>query len=117
MVLGMILGLALLVYNLSELRMREAFKMKEEVFISNYRPATPKPTIRHVFQVFDALHVISLKHNEKIVHEKIPNIKPKHIQVLTLMGEKYLKMYESKGEDLYALLGDLLDDKIRKSKN
>lgn len=110
MALGMILGLALLVYNLSELRMREAFKINEEVFTSHYRPATPKPTIRHVFQVFDALHIISLKHNHKIIHENIPNLKPKHRQVLRLMGENYLKMYESKGEDLYALLGKFLDD-------
>lgn len=81
MALGMILGLALLVYNLCELRMREAFLMNEDVFISNYRPATPKPTIRHVFQVFDALTIYSVKHNEKLVYEKIPNIKSNQIHV------------------------------------
>lgn len=64
------------------------------------------------FFVFDTLTIYSVKHNEKIVYEKIPNLKSNQIHVLRLMGE-YIKMYEINGEYLNVLLGKLLDDKIK----
>ena len=110
MSLGMILGLALLVYNLCELKMRETFELNDEVFVTHYRKPTAKPTIRYVFQVFHALDLSCMKYKGKMIREKGMNFKKIHGQVLRLMGENYLKMYEDKGEDLYALLGKSLDD-------
>lgn len=113
MSLGMILGLALLVYNLCELKIREAIELNDEVFTTSYRKPTNKPTIRYVFQVFEAIFIANFKYKNKIISEKITNFKPIHRQVLRLMGEHYLKMYEDKGENLYALLGKALGDKIK----
>ncbi len=88
------MGISLLVYNLCELKLRAALERTDQVFQDPYLKQTANPTIRRVFKTFQGIYVSYTIWNNKIIREKVINIKPWHIQVLDLMGEPYMRRYE-----------------------
>ncbi len=92
--LAMLMGISLLVYNLCELKLRAALERTDQVFQDPYLKQTANPTIRRVFKTFQGIYVSYTTWNNKIIREKVINIKPWHIQVLELMGEPYMRRYE-----------------------
>lgn len=93
--LAMLMGISLLVYNLCELKLREALSDSNQLFQDPSLKATENPSLRRVFQTFMGIHVLYTTWHGEVVREKVLNIKPWHVQVLELMGEPYIKRYEN----------------------
>ena len=93
MAMAMIMGLALMVYSLAELKLRSAFEIHKEVFLDQYRKPNIKPTFRRVLQTWSGIHVWYLKMDGQLIEEKVINLRPENIQVLRLLGPEYRQMY------------------------
>lgn len=86
MALLMIMGLALLVYSLAERKLREALKEMKATIPNQLRKPTQTPTIRWVFQMFEGLDILLVRHNGQVVFRKLVNLRPVQQQVITLLG-------------------------------
>ena len=85
----MIMGLALLIYAISEKKLREALAKEDETVPDQKNKPTQKPTIRRVFQVFEGITVL-YRGSEML---KVMNLRPIHLKVLSLLGREYERMY------------------------
>jgi transposase len=92
--LAMLMGISLLIYNLCELKLREALLQSKQKFEDPTLKPTEKPTIRRVFQTFMGIHIHYTTWKGELVREVALNIKPWHIQVIKLMGEEYYERYK-----------------------
>ncbi len=104
--LSMIMGLSLLVYNLCELKLREALQKSGEKFHNNTLKPTGNPTIRRVFETFEGIQVHYLRTGDSMIREKVLNKREWHHQVLGLMGDEYKQRYED-GRNQIGQLSDL----------
>ncbi|NIU00205.1 MAG: IS1634 family transposase [Nitrosopumilaceae archaeon] len=111
--LAMLMGLSLLVYNLCELKLREALSDNQVKFDDPYHGPTENPTIRRVFQTFMGVHVHYTIWNGEVIREKVLNAKPWHKQVLELMGEEYVAKYKDGVDEV----SDILNKSISEKKN
>lgn len=89
MSLVMVMGLALLVYSITEQRLRKTLEDANEPLPDKYRTPTTRPTLRRVFQIFQGITEICGSNGTSFVI----NIKPIHKFVLEHLGDDYLKMY------------------------
>ena len=85
----MIMGLALMVYALAERKLREALEKVGGTIPDQKGKPTKKPTIRRVFQVFEGITVL-YRGSEMV---KVLNMKPIHLNILSLLGHEYERMY------------------------
>ena len=85
----MIMGLALMVYSLSQHKLREALEKEGETIPDQRNKPTKKPTVRRVFQVFEGITV--LYKGSKMV--AVLNLRPIHGKILALLGREYERMY------------------------
>ncbi|MFV2014936.1 MAG: IS1634 family transposase, partial [Candidatus Heimdallarchaeota archaeon] len=99
MAMAMIMGLALMVYSLAELKLRSAFEIHKEVFLDQYRKPNRKPTFRRVLQTWSGIHVWYIKIEGEIVEEAVINLRPENMQVLRLLGQSYEQIYSDKKKD------------------
>lgn len=86
----MIMGLALLIYAIAEMKLRKTLKVMDETLPDQKNKPTKKPTIRRIFQIFEGITVLyddSGKMLEVMNIRKIPR------KVLSLFGKEYEKMY------------------------
>lgn len=67
-VLGMIMALCLLVYNLGQRQLRLALAQKQESIPNQLGKPTDSPTLRWVFQCFMAVHLVVLHEVKQIVN-------------------------------------------------
>lgn len=89
--IALIMGLCLLVYNLAQRKLREKLKLAEEGIKNQVKKVTSKPTMRWVFQVFQAIHLVMI--NEE---KHVSNLTEEHEKIISFLGQGcgkyYLKM-------------------------
>ena len=67
-VLGMIMALCLLVYNLAQRQLRKALSEQEETIPNQLGKPTVNPTLRWVFQCFMAVHLVTIEGVKQIIN-------------------------------------------------
>jgi len=93
MALIMIMGLALLLFALGERQLRFALKQNNQTVPDQKRKPTQQPTLRWVFQMFEGLHVLSVVIDGRVTTRKILNLRPVHLQILSLLGPQVQTCY------------------------
>lgn len=81
MALAMVMGLALLVYTLAQRRLRQALHQAQQSIANQVGKPTETPTMRWVFQCFQAVHLVTFQGVQQIT-----NLTPVRRQILQLMG-------------------------------
>ncbi len=89
MALMMIMTLCLLVYSALEYRIRQTLRQHQKTFPSQLGTTTAKPTARWVFQFFAGIHVLLIENWQEV----ILNCNEYHHQLLSLLGERYVRLY------------------------
>jgi transposase len=93
MALLMVMGLSLLIYSLAERKLRQALKAMNATIPDQRRKPTQKPTIRWVFLLFEGLDILLVRHNGRVRHRQLLNLRPAQQQVITLLGPQVQKCY------------------------
>ena len=93
MVLMMIMTLCLLLYAALEYRIRQVLKQSKKTFPNQKGHDISNPTARWVFQFFSGIHVLLLPDAQTFVL----NMNSHHILLLSLLGEKFEKLYSGSG--------------------
>jgi len=86
--LAMIMGLCLLVYTLGQRQLRQALAHSEETIPNQLSQPTSTPTLRWVFQCFQAVHLVSLNHQLQVSNLTDPRLK-----ILRFLGNPCQKYY------------------------
>jgi len=89
--LTMVMTLCLLVYCAIEYRIRKALEQQEQTFPNQLGKTTVRPTARWVFQFFSGIRLLAVSATNEIVI----NINEHHRALLTLLGERYVALYEN----------------------
>jgi transposase len=90
MALIMVMTLSLLVYSLSERRVRKALADNREYIWDQKNRLTNRPTIRWVCMIFE--DVLLFYHDDNSIGEPM-NIREEHVRLLESLGPGYKKMY------------------------
>jgi transposase len=93
MALMIVMGLALLIYSLAERKLRQALKDGKATFPDQKGKPTQTPTIRWVFQYFEGLDILLVRHNGLIIHRQLLNLRAAQQQVITLLGPQVQNCY------------------------
>ena len=64
--IGMIMGLCLLVYNLAQRKLRQQLEATNEGVRNQVKKLTNKPTMRWIFQMFQAVHLVTINGEKQI---------------------------------------------------
>ena len=83
-----IMTLCLSVYAAIEYRVREKLKAEQETLPNQLGKEVKNPTMRWIFACFSGIHILYAAEKKQVL-----NIKPLHLKVLNLLGQKYLKYY------------------------
>jgi transposase len=86
----MIMTLCLLVYSALEWRIREGLQARDLAFPDQKGNPTQRPTARWVFERFLGIHVLFERQRRLVL-----NIKDRHKRIITVLGERYAKLYAS----------------------
>jgi len=86
----MIMTLCLLVYSALEWRIREGLQARGLAFPDQKGNPTQRPTARWVFEGFLGIHV--LFEGKRCL---VLNLKDRHEKIITVLGERYAKLYAS----------------------
>ncbi len=92
MALLMVMGLSLLVYALAERSLRTELVQRDESIPNQVGKPTQRPTMRRIFQVFQGIDVLLIKHPLR-TQRQVLNLKPIHLRVLDLLGPEVKKYY------------------------
>ena len=85
MTLLMVMVLSLLVYALAEREVRTTLASRGETIPNQVGQPTQRPTLRHIFQVFEGIDVLLIPHLSQ-TQRLVLNLKPIHCQILELFG-------------------------------
>jgi len=91
MALMMVMTLCLLVYSALEYRIRQALQQQQKTFPNQVGKTTTCPTARWVFQFFSGIRLLIVSKT----HEIVLNLNEYHRDLLSLLGERYLALYEN----------------------
>ena len=86
--LAMVMGLCLLVYTLGQRQLREALAYAEETIPNQLKQPTSTPTLRWVFQCFQAIHLVVLDRQLQI-----SNLTDSRVRILRFLGSPCQKYY------------------------
>jgi len=86
--IGMIMGLCLLVYNLAQRKLRQQLEATNEGVRNPVNKLTNKPTMRWIFQMFQAVHLVTIN-GEK----QISNLTQERQDVLKHLGQYCCQYY------------------------
>jgi transposase len=86
----MIMTLCLLVYSALEWRIREGLQARDLAFPDQKGNPTQRPTARWVFERFLGIHVLFEGQRRLVL-----NMKERHERIITVLGERYAKLYAS----------------------
>lgn len=86
--IGMIMGLCLLVYNLAQRKLRQQLEATNQGVKNQMKKLTNKPTMRWIFQMFQAVHLVTIN-GEK----QISNLNQDRQDVLRHLGEYCCQYY------------------------
>ncbi|MEG4634813.1 IS1634 family transposase, partial [Microcoleus sp. AR_TQ3_B6] len=66
--IGMIMGLCLLVYTLAQSKLRQHLEATNEGVRNQVKKLTNKPTMRWIFQMFQAVHLVTVNGDKQVSH-------------------------------------------------
>jgi transposase len=93
--LALVMVLCLLVYRLAEHRLREQLAASRQTIPSQVNKPTDRPTMRWVFQCFEGVDLLHIRHGPGPARALVLRLAPLHEQVLTLLGPAYEEFYKS----------------------
>lgn len=91
--LAMVMCLALMVYAMAERKLRLALKEQEQTIPNQKGRPYQKPTMRWVFQCFEGIEILYIRHEHAPIQRICLNLNPLHRQILNLLGPAYQKIY------------------------
>ena len=86
--LAMVMGLCLLVYTLGQRQLRQALADVEETIPNQLTKPTSTPTLRWIFQCFQAVHLICFDRQQQI-----SNLNDARLKILRFLGNSCQKYY------------------------
>jgi transposase len=92
MALLMVMCLSLLVYALSERKLRIELLHGEESIPNQLGKPTQRPTMRRIFQIFEGIHVLLIK-DSLGTQRRVLNLKSIHHRILDLLGAEVRNCY------------------------
>ena len=95
MALSLVMVLCLLVYRLAEHRLREQLAATGQTIPSQVNKPTDRPTMRWVFQCFEGVDLLHIRHGPGPEMALVLRLQPVHQQVLALLGPAYEEFYKS----------------------
>lgn len=87
-VIAMIMGLCLLVYNLAQRKLRKQLETAQEGVRNQVKKLTNKPTMRWIFQMFQAVHLVRIN-GEK----QVSNLTQERQEILQHLGKSCCEYY------------------------
>jgi transposase len=93
--LSLVMVLCLLVYRLAEHRLREQLAATGQTIPSQVNKPTDRPTMRWVFQCFEGIDLLHIRHGPGPGTALVLRLQPVHQQVLALLGPAYEECYKS----------------------
>jgi transposase len=95
--LSLVMVLCLLVYRLAEHRLREQLAATGQTIPSQVNKPTDRPTMRWVFQCFEGIDLLHIRHGPAPAVALVLRLAPLHQRVLALLGPAYEEFYKSTG--------------------
>ena len=86
--LAMIMGLSVMVYTLAQRQLRQALEQAHETVPDQRKRPTQRPTLRWIFQCFQAIHLVWLEGQAQI-----SNLTPERLKILRFFGAPCQKYY------------------------
>jgi transposase len=93
--LSLVMVLCLLVYRLAEHRLREQLAATGQTVPSQVNKPTARPTLRWMFQCFEGVDLLHIRHGPDPALAMVLRLQPLHQQVLALLGPAYEQFYKS----------------------
>lgn len=93
MALLMVMILALLVYALAERKLRLQLTHTGLAVPNQVGKDTQTPTMRWIFQLFEGIDLLIIRHHNQVVHRQILNLRPEHLIILRLLGPPIQNCY------------------------
>src|SRR5689334_15182256 len=93
--LSLVMVLCLLVYRLAEHRLREQLAATHQTVPNQVKKPTDRPTMRWVFQCFEGVELLRIRHGPDAELALVLRLEPLHYLVLTLLGPSYEDLYKS----------------------
>ena len=93
--LSLVMVLCLLVYRLAEHRLREQLAATRQTVPSQVKKPTDHPTMRWIFQCFEGVDLLHIRHGPGPAMALVLRLQPVHQQVLALLGPSYEEFYKS----------------------
>ena len=89
----MVMTLALLVYSVTQRRLRRQLSRQHETIPNQINQPTERPTLRWVFQLLEGMHRVRVTVQGK-VHDLIEGLNEVQTRVLRLFGEEVCQLYQ-----------------------
>jgi transposase len=89
----MVMTCALLVYSVTQRRLRRQLSRQHETIPNQINQPTDRPTLRWVFQLLEGIHRVRLTVQGQ-VHDLIEGLNEVQIKVLRLFGEEVCQLYQ-----------------------
>jgi transposase len=93
--LSLVMVLCLLVYRLAEHRLREQLAATGQTVPSQVKKPTDRPTMRWIFQCFEGVDLLHIRHGPDSATAVVLRLEPFHQQVLALLGPSCEELYKS----------------------
>lgn len=88
----MIMCLSLMVYNITERKLRKLLKEHKDTIKNQIGKQTSKPTLRWILELLENVHMIRIKENN-VVRWETKNIRPEGEKASRILGKSYIKSY------------------------
>src|SRR5438105_6519966 len=89
----MVMTLALLVYAVTQRRLRQQLARQGETVPNQINQPTERPTLRWVFQLLEGIHRVRVAVQDQ-VHDLIEGLNEVQIKILRLFGEEVCRLYQ-----------------------
>jgi len=89
----MVMTLALLVYALTQRRLRQQLAARHETIPNQIHQPTERPTLRWVFQLLEGIHRVQVLVQGQ-VHDLIEGLNEVQIHILRLFGDAVCRLYQ-----------------------
>ena len=89
----MVMTLALLVYSVTQRRLRKQLAQTHETVPNQINQPTPLPTLRWVFQLLEGIHRVQVTVKGQ-VHHLIEGLNDVQIKILRLFGHEVCRLYQ-----------------------
>jgi transposase len=94
--LSLIMVLCLLIYRLAEHRLRKQLAATGQTIPDQLNKPTTRPTMRWVFQCFEGIDLLQIRHGPRHAIRLVLRLEPLHQQILALPGPSCRQLYESR---------------------